>query len=704
MSLESSSLAKKATVLRKEGSIEEALIVALAGVAADGECIESWYQVALSSEDLKKTQLALEAFEKVVELNDEFAYGWSRYGKSLQQTGRSAEALDAFEMALIWDETEQDALLGLINLYGQDGELKDKDKQFEVLKKYDETYKIRTSSNNNILGNGYLQREYYLEAINCYKRCFKENDFPYARHNTGIAYACLNEHLNALDILEENKALYPEYEPTQTNIKSYIEIIKKNTDKLTADGYSLIDKKEYYDIYINPFELLEADREDEIENFDIKKIQKLKKNLLQEIELEDGVLPWMGDMIFDKSKIISYLDDLGDEILKEYHWRIFKDKNLLSFLSKGEIDLFIDVPSTELIDIRIEVRDDDEFANWLGRYFSKQYDKILCIAIQKNKSNLINILLGGRILVADTQIDLCYEKSHQALNNSIQQFRGSEKQAEIILPSFETITALIRNAGLDQFILKLPYQFKDLQTELAKLFRDISISCNNIHDDSELSKKFLQLGKAYTLKNSSLALKIKEDENKINEIIAEEKKKESHLKFGSAESSITKDGLKYGNTLLNTKDISSVRWGVLITQGDYSKTYNFLLAAKGLGKEVIIKWDASKDIEKQQDLYQKQIDALILFILPSVIERIKTKLATGSPDQIGPCRVYEDRVQFETKGWFSKKIHILKWNQVNTELRGGMMILFEKSNPSVKVEMSLRDTDNALILHFLAKN
>ena len=153
MSEESQALAKKATALRKEGSIEEALVAARAAVAEDDECVESWYQVALSSEDLKKTQLALDAFEKVVELNDEFAYGWSRYGKLLQQSGRSAEALDAFEMALIWDETEQDALLGLINIYGLDGELKDKDKQFEILKKYDETYKLRTSSNNNILGN-----------------------------------------------------------------------------------------------------------------------------------------------------------------------------------------------------------------------------------------------------------------------------------------------------------------------------------------------------------------------------------------------------------------------------------------------------------------------------------------------------------------------------------------------------------------------
>lgn len=54
MSEESQALAKKATALRKEGSIEEALVAARAAVAEDDECVASWYQVALSSEDLKK--------------------------------------------------------------------------------------------------------------------------------------------------------------------------------------------------------------------------------------------------------------------------------------------------------------------------------------------------------------------------------------------------------------------------------------------------------------------------------------------------------------------------------------------------------------------------------------------------------------------------------------------------------------------------
>ena len=704
MSQESKALAKKATTLRKEGSLEEALIAARAGVGEDDECIDSWYQVALNSEDLKKNQLALDAFEKVVELNDEFAYGWTRYGKLLLKSDRAAEALDAFETALVWDETEQGALLGLITIYGTDSELKDKDKQFEILKKFDENYKLKTSTNLNILGNGYLQRENYIEAINCYKKCMKESDFPYARHNMAIAFACIYEHLNAVDILEENKCLYPDYEPTLTNLATYTDVINKNRNSLSTDNYKLIDKKEYYDLYINPFQLLEVDRNADLDDFDIKTIQKLKKSLLQEIELEDGLLPWMGDFHFDKSKIISYLDDLNDEQLKEYHWRIFKDESLLNFLSKGEINLFTEMPSQELIDIRIEIRDDEDFANWVGTYFTKQYDKILSAAIQKNKSNLIKILLSGRRLVAEMQTDLLFDKSHQSLNNVLQQFRDAEAQAEKRIPSYQTIEMLIRNAGLNEFLLRLPYQFKDLQNEFSTILRSISISCNNVHDDPDLSKKFLQLGKAYTLKNSSLELKIKEDEKKIDEIITKEKKSESHLTHGSTSSSITKEGMKYGSIFLKTEDIHSIRWGILVTSGNYSKTYNFLLVAKGYGKEIKITWEATKDIDVQQGYYNKQIDAIFKFIFPSVLEKIQKKLAAGVSEQIGPCRAYQDRIEFETKGWFTSKFHSLKWNQVETEIQSGVMIIFSKRDPSIKIEMPLRDTDNAFILSFLVKN
>lgn len=704
MSQESKALAKKAAALKKEGSLEEALIAARAGVGDDDDCIEAWYQVALISEELKKTQLALDAFEKVVELNDEFAYGWSRYGKLLLKSNRAEEALDAFETALIWDETEQGALLGLISIYGSDSELKDKDKQFEILKKFDDHYKLKTSNNLNILGNGYLQRENYIEAINCYKKCLRESDFPYARHNMAIAYACIYEHLNAVDILEENKALYPDYEPTLTNLATYTEIINKNKNSLSQDNYQLIDKKEFYDLYINPFQLLEADRDADLDDFDIKTIQKLKKNLLQEIELEDGLLPWMGEINFDKSKIISYLEDLNDEQLKEYHWRVFKDESLLNFLSKGEINFFTELPSQELIDIRIEIRDDENFATWIGEYFTKQYDKLLSIAIQKNKSNLVKVLLSGRRLAADIQTDLLFERSHQSLNNVLQQFRDSESQAEKRLPSYQTIEMLIRNAGLNEFLLRLPYQFKDLQNEFSTILRSISISCNNIHDDAELSKKFLQLGKAYTLKNSSLELKIKEDEKKIDEIINKEKKSESHLTHGSVSSSITKEGIKFGNTFLKTEDIHSIRWGILVTNGNYSKTYNFLLVAKGYGKEIKITWEASKDIEVQQGYFNKQIDAVFKFIFPSVLEKIQKKLSAGVSEQIGPCRVYQDRIEFETKGWFSSKSHSLKWHQVETDIKSGAMTIFSKRDSSIKIEMPLRDIDNAFILSFLVSN
>lgn len=701
MSEKSKALTKKAIALRKEGSIEEALVAARAGVAEDDECIESWYQVALNSEDLKKNQQALDAYEKVVELNDEFSYGWARYGKLLKRTGRSADALDAFEMALFWDETQQDALLGLIEINGPNGEHEDIDKRFEALKKYDEAYNLSTATSINALGNGYLKRKYYSEAINCYYRCFEKEYFPYARHNAAIAYAYLNEYLNAIDILEENRGLYPEYEPSQTNIKSYTEIINKNTGKLKADSYNLLDKKEFYDLYINPFELIEASRDDDIETFNVKKIKKLRSDLLQEIDLEDGMLPWMGDIIFDKSKIISNLDDLSDEFLKEYHWAIFRCKNLLNFLSKGEIYLFTEPPARELIDIRIKIREDDGFASWLGKYYAKQFDKIFSIALQKNKPSIINILLGGRRLVADFQIDLCYEKSHQTLNSLVLTFKDLENKAEKIPPSYEKVIASISDAGFDEYIFNLPQQFKDLQTELARLFRNISISCNNIHGNPDLAKLFLQLAKKYTPKNSSLALKIKEDENKIDEIIAGEKKKESHLVFGSISSSITKEGLKHGSTILKPKDITSVRWGILITNEKYSNSYNYLFIAKGLGTEVRINWSASNNIEKQQALFEKLIDAFIEFIFPSLVEKIKDKLAAGMSEQIGPCRVFDDAVQFETKGWFSSKTHVLKWNQVKIKAKNGMIIINDKRDPSVKVEMSPRDTDNASILHAL---
>jgi tetratricopeptide (TPR) repeat protein len=120
MSEASNELYDQAKILRLDGRYEEALLKAKGAVNLNPNSANAWWEVALSSNALKKIDAAIEAFEKTVELSEEFAQGWSYYGKALQSAGRKEDAINAFEMALELDDSESTALIQLMQIYYSD--------------------------------------------------------------------------------------------------------------------------------------------------------------------------------------------------------------------------------------------------------------------------------------------------------------------------------------------------------------------------------------------------------------------------------------------------------------------------------------------------------------------------------------------------------------------------------------------------------
>jgi hypothetical protein len=69
-----------------------------------------------------------------------------------------------------------------------------------------------------------------------------------------------------------------------------------------------------------------------LDEFDAKTLQRLKKSLLQEVELEDGAVSWLSGVSIDKSRAIGVCEELNDEDKRAFHWYVFQNKPLLAFL------------------------------------------------------------------------------------------------------------------------------------------------------------------------------------------------------------------------------------------------------------------------------------------------------------------------------------------------------------------------------------
>jgi hypothetical protein len=168
---------------------------------------------------------------------------------------------------------------------------------------------------------------------------------------------------------------------------------------------------------------------------------------------------------------------------------------------------------------------------------------------------------------------------------------------------------------------------------------------------------------------------------------------------------ITKRGALVGSQNIPADKVTALRWGTLITrQSNGTPTYDFLLAVKdGNGTEIRYNWRASHDIEKNEKYFNQLLDAALYYLFPVIVERIEGLLKAGKPVGIGPCSVTESGISFQTKGWLSNHQNTVPWERLGINIVNGDLTVFDKASEKTKTSMTLRTTDNATVLRFLAQ-
>ena len=128
---------------------------------------------------------------------------------------------------------------------------------------------------------------------------------------------------------------------------------------------------------------------------------------------------------------------------------------------------------------------------------------------------------------------------------------------------------------------------------------------------------------------------------------------------------ITKEGVRKGMTYIKAAEVSSLRWGVVVTRESAGTTYDFLLAVGAdHGKMIAFTWKTSQNIETSQKLFHDLISAALSYLFPSIMERAESRLASGQPVGIGPCKVFSHKIEFQTEGWIFANSHSVPWQRV----------------------------------------
>ena len=250
----------------------------------------------------------------------------------------------------------------------------------------------------------------------------------------------------------------------------------------------------------------------------------------------------------------------------------------------------------------------------------------------------------------------------------------------------------------------LPTAFRRVQTELVAEIRSLAIACCNEHGDSDLAQDVLNLCKRFQFKSHELNKRLEEDFKTIEQMIAQERKHETRLSFGAERSfAITKEGIQDGVRFFPADTIKAFRWGITVTGYTGAERYEYLFTVKNNAGDIIsASWGADKSSEKRQtELFYGMVNAAMNYLVEAVLEKIWKRLTEGHPVAIGACTLSSQGVSFRTQGFIFRKDRFISWPDLSTEPRNGRVVVSSKTHPSIAIAVSMRDTENAVLLPFI---
>lgn len=706
MPLSVGELIEKAKDQRGRKRYEEALVSALAAVELDNQNSEAWWQVALSRSVLGDRKNTIVALRKTVELNRGASNAWARLGDLLLQECETEEAKDAFEWALAYDPEQTMALEGISAIYAEEDDQDQDDHEISVLERIERLSGFSKTQINRF-GILHYRNNRIHEAIRCWKMEVWNANHPSQRFNLGLAYNkdTISQDADAIDMWRLALRDWPDYEPAKKRISNVLPRLLELSMKARQQGESVLPQDQWFDHYMNPFQLLNPSEASDIDELDPKAIQKLKKTLMQEIELEDGKVSWMPGVIIDKSRAIGLCDELNSDDKKVWHWLVFSNKPLLGFLTKGAHEHFLVNAHTSELDTVDQIEWDDDFLEWLGGIFAPQFDRVLTKAIDQGNAVIVECLLDGRRWVPASMVDDCFRNALRAVEKLLQPLKEMTESASETKPTLSSVKEVLEQGRMLEIMNLLPVFFEKQQNDAVHAVRGLAVKAFNVHGDIDLSRQIIELAKRFKFRSADANKTIEEDVATIEALIRKERAHQVKINNGNQRWEITKEGVRLGNRYIPTNMLSSMRWGAIVSKTENGQTGDFLVGFCGEdGQSIIFQWDSNPwNYDKEKAFFNKMIDAAMNYVLPSLIKRTEASIASGDPVHIGPCRLTKEGVIYGVKGWIFTSDHFVPWNKLRVLVENGDLILADENEPKKQVSLSLRYTDNALLLRVFAK-
>jgi hypothetical protein len=525
-------------------------------------------------------------------------------------------------------------------------------------------------------------------------------------------------------------------------------------ERARAAATGVIRSDEWFEHYLNPFEVFQINDVVTVEELDPKVVQRAKKMLLNEIRVNDGKVAWLGDYALDASKVHKLDDELLDRNKARYHWSIFKNKPLLRFLTRGDIEHFLYSTGYFPQATLVQLDEDLEFRRFLSKSFARQYNVVLTRAIERRLLPVVEVLFDGRRWVEPEDEDTCFEGAYKYAENLIEEIQAVARKARARKVGRDEIEDCLRRDAHPELFNLLPVAFAHQKHEAVKAILELAITCNNKpYYDYEMAKSVLIRGGQFTCQDVELAERLAATLNVVEENCGQQRLAQERERAATVEAArvralaekqqreeeernsfsgwvrsnlrlqINKAGIVYGEESMDASAIEAIRWGVFVqTINGIENEHSFSFVVRSAHTSLSVRWDkpdivmgwlkgffrnrdavlpiAELPTREQDTHFQAMIGAVCYHLVPALIVKLLRRIQGGGAVVIGPCTVNHRGLGFRTGLIFSKD-HFLSWQDAVTQMQNGRIYVLSRTDQKVQVSMSAKDTDNAVLLPIL---
>jgi tetratricopeptide (TPR) repeat protein len=697
------SLKDKGRKLLEEGKFEEAFTLLKKAAQHTKDDFDLWSNLAYVALQCGEVEDAIEAYKQTIRIAPRSDWAWRQYAYALMQAERLDEAEKALQNAKSLNNESPWLWRHYANLYQLRNNTKKEIEALEILDLLGET----DANDLNSLGIAHHDQKNYAKALEYYHRSASSAPITAPLFNMGLIFNDpeVSQDADAADAYRRALNRDPKFQ----RAKEQLEATKRKLVPLAKRVRALkplIDPAEYFQFYLSPFEALQLDPTDLQSETDTKIIQKAKKRLLQEFELNDGRIGWLDDYPIERFRVVVIDDDLHNEQLRKYHAAVFKNSHLLRFLTRGELEHFLysdDYFPQDTIELMEAERG---FCEFISKPFAQQYDLLLSRALDRKLLDAIEALFDGRRWVLPEQDDICFQGTNKRISNLLEILRQIETKATEQKPSLNQLDDILRQQHITDIFNLLPTQFRNLQTEAVAHIRSLAVTCYNKHGDGELSRSILNVCKRFQFKSVELNKCLEEDFQTISDLIAQERQYEARLTFGKERPfEITKEGIRDGSRFCPAPSLTRLRWGITVTGYVGAEQYSYLFqATDDEGERFSASWSVPKSEESSSTKhFNSIIQAALTYLVGPILEKIQKNLDEGYSQTIGPWTLTSAGISYRTDGLLFVTEHFLSWQDLSTEIQNGQIVVSRTSPSANRTFASIRDTDNAVLLPILSQ-